>query len=100
MFRLKVLLNIPVLVDFTGQACKACKVMKSRLENINKSIGDKIRIVYVLVNEQKDLTKKYKIMLIPTMVLLDATGREVWRLTGEIEEQKLINKIEKYLKAE
>lgn len=98
--RLASLLNIPVLIDFTGQACKACKVMKGRLENINRSFGDRVRIVYILVNEQKDLTKKYKIMLIPTLVLIDTDGREIWRSVGEIEEPKLINKLEEYLRAE
>ncbi len=94
----KSLLSLPVLLDFTGQACKACKVMKARLEKINVSFGDRMRIVYVMVNEKKDLTKKYKIMLIPTLVLIDSSGKEIWRLTGEIEEQRLTNKIEEYLK--
>jgi thioredoxin 1 len=79
-------LNLPLLLDFTGPKCKSCKVMKARLTQAAPDFEGRVRIVLVDVNVQKDLTKKYKIMLIPTLVFIDKNGEEIDRHIGQMEE--------------
>lgn len=84
---------LPVLLDFTGAKCKACKIMKSRLEKIGKGFDGKVRIVTVDVNKEKDLTKEFKVMIVPTLVFINREGKEVVRFSGEMEERALKAKL-------
>ena len=96
--KLNNLIRLPLLVDFSGPRCKACKTMKSRLQNVRKRFSDIARVVYIDVNTHKGLTKKYKIMLIPTLVFIDQNGKEVCRMVGEVEEQVVDKKLNELLK--
>ena len=50
------------------------------------------------VNKEKELTKKYKILLIPTLIFLDKTGKEVYRKAGLMEEKAMSAKLEELIK--
>lgn len=95
--RLREIIGITVLFDFTGMKCKACKVMKTRLNAIMLEYLNRVRIVLVDVNSQKDLTREYKIMLIPTLIFIDSSGVEVARHTGEMEEFAIKEKLAELL---
>ncbi|UCC11776.1 MAG: thioredoxin fold domain-containing protein [candidate division WOR-3 bacterium] len=79
-------MSLPILFDFTGPKCKSCKVMKARLTEVAPDFTGKVRIVLVDVNVQKDFTRKFKIMLIPTLIFIDKTGTEISRHVGQMEE--------------
>lgn len=82
-------LKLPVLLDFTGSRCKACKVMKPRLIKIAPDYKGKVRIVFIDVSKEKELTKEYRIMLIPTLVFINRDGKTVSLRSGETEERVL-----------
>jgi len=90
--------NVPVLLDFTGAVCKACKVMKLRLQSIANDVVGTARIVIVDVNRQKDFSRRYKIMLVPTLVFIDSSGNETARHTGEMEVYAVRATLDKLLK--
>ena len=89
LFELIEEIDIPVLLDFTGPKCKACKTMKNRLPNIAADYKGRVRIVFVDANQEKDLVKKYKIMLIPTLVFIARNGEEIDRHIGDMEERTI-----------
>jgi len=89
--------NMPILADFTGAQCKICKIMKARLAKIDEEYKDRVRIVMVNVNTQKELTRQYQIMLIPTLVFIDRGGNEVSRNVGEMEEMAVKTKLDELL---
>ncbi|HEX7319126.1 MAG TPA: thioredoxin family protein [bacterium] len=89
--------NKPVLADFTGAQCKICKIMKARLAKIDEEYSDRVRIILVNVNTQKELTKQYQIMLIPTLVFIDRGGKEMHRNVGEMEEKAVKTKLDELL---
>lgn len=89
--------NKPILADFSGATCKICKIMKTRLAKINEEYKDRIKIIIVDVNKQRELTKQYKIMLIPTLVFIDRSGKEVDRRVGEMEEKAVKTKLNELL---
>ncbi|MDD2889827.1 MAG: thioredoxin family protein [bacterium] len=90
--------RIPMLMDFGGNRCKNCIITKKRLEKIEKKFKGKAKIISIDVNKEKELTKKYKILLIPTLVFLDKTGKEVYRKTGLMEEKAMSTKLEELTK--
>jgi thiol-disulfide isomerase/thioredoxin len=91
---LRTLIDVPVLFDFTGASCKSCLVMKQRLESVAKNVQGSARVVIIDVNSQKEYSKKFKIMLIPTLVFIDIEGNEVDRHVGEMEAQTVISQLD------
>jgi len=81
---------VPVLFDFTGASCKSCKVMKDRLAAVAEDVKGSVRVVVIDVTSQKDYSRQFKIMLIPTLVFIDRDGKEVDRHVGEMEIQAVI----------
>ncbi|MFA5032972.1 MAG: thioredoxin family protein [bacterium] len=90
--------RMPILMDFGGNRCKNCIITKKRLEKIEKKFRGKAKIISIDVNKEKELTKKYKILLIPTLVFLDKNGKEVYRKTGLMEEKAMSTKLEELTK--
>ena len=90
-------IDLPVLLDFTGPKCKACKTMKTRLPDIASDYKGKLRIVFVDANKERDLVKKYKVMLIPTLVFITRSGEEVERHIGDMEERTIRAKLDELM---
>jgi len=91
-------LALPLLFDFTGPTCKSCKVMKARLDQVAPDFAGKVRIVLIDVNVQKEITKTYKIMLIPTLIFIDKNGVEIDRHVGQMEEQTIRSELADLIK--
>lgn len=58
-----------VLVDFFATWCGPCRMMGMTLEEIEKEVGDKVKIVKVDVDEDENLARRFGIMSIPTLLL-------------------------------
>lgn len=63
--------KIPVLVDFYADWCGPCKMMSPILDEISQEFEGKIKIAKVNVDDNPDLSSKYKIMSIPNMILFE-----------------------------
>ncbi|HEX7320491.1 MAG TPA: thioredoxin family protein [bacterium] len=74
--------KLPSMVDFGAGTCMPCIQMKPIIEELQKELKNKANILLIDVNEQQVLTRKYKIMLIPTQIFFDATGVEIYRHVG------------------
>lgn len=84
----------PVLVDFYATWCGPCKMMHPILENVKARVGNKARIVKIDVNEQQALAMKYQIQAVPTLMLFKG-GKQVWRQSGVVQSNELVELIEK-----
>lgn len=71
----------PVVVDFWAEWCGPCKVLGPVLEEVSKEIGDKVEIVKLNVDDSRELTAKYGIRGIPTMIMFK-NGQLVSTLVG------------------
>lgn len=61
--------TLPVLVDYWAEWCGPCKMISPILEEIAASYQGKLRIAKVNVDENAQLTQKYGIRSIPTLML-------------------------------
>jgi len=72
----------PTLAEFGSNKCIPCKMMKPILENLAIIYEDKLNVVIVEVYERMSLARQYKIMTIPTQILFDENGQEIYRHIG------------------
>jgi thioredoxin 1 len=78
----------PVVVDFWAEWCGPCKMIAPALDEIAASLGAKVKIVKLNVDENPDTAAKYGIMSIPTLMIFKS-GELSSRQVGAAPKQKL-----------
>src|SRR3984893_3694744 len=78
----------PVVVDFWAEWCGPCKMIAPALEEIAGSLGDKVKIVKLNVDESPATAQTYGIMSIPTLMMFK-NGELASRQVGAAPKQKL-----------
>jgi len=62
--------NRLVLVDFYANWCGPCKMMAPIIEELNKELAGKVKVLKVDVDQENELSRKYQITAIPTLILI------------------------------
>jgi thioredoxin 1 len=78
----------PVVVDFWAEWCGPCRMIAPALEEIAGTMGNKVKIVKLNVDENPATAAKYGIMSIPTLMLFK-NGELASRQVGAAPKQKL-----------
>lgn len=86
----------PVLVDFYADWCGPCKMMKPVLEQLSKKEGDRLRVLKVDVDRNREAANAYQIQSIPTMILFHK-GKILWRTAGAMSLPQLTATLNKFL---
>ena len=80
-----------VLIDFNATWCGPCRMLKPIIEEV-ASKQDNVKIVAVDVDDNEDIAKKYGVMSIPCLVLIE-NGEEIKRNVGFIPEEEVFKMI-------
>jgi thioredoxin 1 len=72
----------PRLLELGSMRCQACLEMAKVLDALRASQGAKLQVDFIDVFEQPEAGDRYKISLIPTQILYDNAGKEIFRHTG------------------
>ncbi len=88
------------VVELSGNGCKPCLRMDTVLSKIAKVYAGKVKIItYKLVNDSTMVIAKYfGVNMIPTQIVLNKNGLEVFRHTGFFSEKEFIIILNEYLK--
>ena len=84
----------PTLVDFYANWCGPCKMMTPIIEETKSELGDKANVLKVNVDDNKEVSVKYNVRSIPTVILFK-NGNPVWRHSGVVQKNVLINEVNK-----
>ena len=60
-----------VLVDFWATWCNPCKMMHPVLEELEKDIGENIKIVKIDIDKEPELAANFGVMSIPTFIVFE-----------------------------
>lgn len=85
-----------VLVEFFATWCIHCKHMAPIVEQIKKDLTGKAEVIQIDVDKEPETTDAQKVEAYPTFIIYKE-GREMWRNSGEMSAQALLNTVKSYL---
>ena len=87
--------NKLVLIDFYAQWCPPCKMLAPILEEVQKAMQD-VLIVKIDVDQNEAISRKFKIMSIPNMILFK-DGEMVESVVGLKDQTYIMEMIRKHM---
>jgi len=83
----------PAFVDFGAAGCCGPDKMQPVIEAVGEKFKDKLVVLYVEAKEHQVLADRYAISSIPTQVLFDKDGKEVFRHNGLMSEDEIAEQL-------
>ncbi len=76
--------NLVTFIDLGSVKCIACKMMEPVIEKLREKYKGKVNVIFydVWTEQGKPYAYKYRIKMIPTQIILNKNGKEVFRHTG------------------
>ncbi len=88
--------GVPVLVDFWAPWCGPCKTIGPVVEELAQEYGDRLKVVKVNVDDNKEAAMKYGVKGIPNLIVFK-DGELQEQIIGARGKQELAEVIDKVL---
>jgi thioredoxin 1 len=85
-----------VLVDFWAPWCGPCKMIAPVLEELDKEIGDRMKIAKVNVDDNPESASRFGVMSIPTLIIFK-NGEPVDKIIGFQSKEALKSVVSRHL---
>lgn len=86
-----------VLLNFSAEWCAPCQELKPIIEKIEKDQANKLKVVKIDADQNRELMKVLNVKGIPQLTLY-FKGEEVWKNIGILSETEILNQIKKVSK--
>jgi thioredoxin 1 len=87
--------GLPTLLYFTADYCAPCKFQQTPVvEQLSAKFGDAVIIKKYDVSQDPELASRYKVLTVPTTVVLDRRGRVAHINYGVTEQAKLESQLQ------
>lgn len=90
--------SLPVLVDVWAPWCGPCRQVSPALEKLAGELAGRLKLVKVNADDNPDVSRRFEVQAIPTLVLLDH-GEVVDKQIGALPEHQLRSWLEPRLPA-
>ena len=87
---------VPVLVDFWAAWCGPCKAIAPTVDQMAVEYAGKLKVVKVDVDANMEVSNRYGIMSIPSLVLFK-NGQMVEKIVGALPKPAVVSKIQPHL---
>ncbi len=96
-----ILLNSPeeiTFLEFGSTNCRACKMMEFVMDSIRLKFKDNVKVEFynVTIDNGKLYADYFNIDVIPTQVLLDKSGKEIFRHIGYLSSEEITKELRSY----
>jgi thioredoxin 1 len=71
-----------LIVEFGGEHCIPCRAMQPILQDLQVALGSKAKVHNFWIQENPEVARRFKIMVMPTQVVFNQKGEEVLRHQG------------------
>lgn len=92
----KILPDGTVLVEFYATWCPHCHRMMPVVEQIKELLAGQVAVTQLDIEQNRELADVLGAHSIPTFIVFK-DGEEMWRQTGEIDGDVLLNKIQQFV---
>ena len=83
---------LPRLVDLGATQCMQCKMMAPVLEDLKTAYAGQMQVDFIDVWDHPEAGEEYGIRMIPTQILYDAQGKELFRHEGFFPKEDILAK--------
>lgn len=87
--------NRPQLIKFTSNMCGECKRVEPVVNNVMEKYQDTVQYIVIPVQVDnrynQEMIAKYRVTLVPTIILRDKNQKVVKRIEGYVDEKTLDN---------
>ena len=87
--------GMPHFVEMGSDSCHSCQVMGRTLYKVHKQ-NPTYNMSFVNVKKERQAAFDMKIRMIPTQLIFDKKGKEVYRHVGVLSASKLMGVLKKY----
>ncbi len=81
------------LVDLGAKTCIPCKMMAPILAKLEKQYAGKAAVIFLDVQENPELIKRFGLSAIPTQIFFDKDGKGVLRHRGFMSEEAIVKQL-------
>jgi thioredoxin 1 len=79
--------GVPLIVEFGGETCIPCMKMQPVLKDLRARLGTRASVSNFWIQPNPEVARRHQIMVMPTQIIFDAKGREIFRHMGYFAQQ-------------
>ncbi len=85
--------DLPRLLDLGSHTCTPCRMMVPELDALSDEYAGVVNVEFIDVNENPNTAEPYGIRLIPTQIIFDSDGNELFRHEGYMSREDMTAKL-------
>ncbi|MHB8994149.1 MAG: thioredoxin family protein [Armatimonadota bacterium] len=88
--------GLPQLIELYSPTCSHCQRMMPIIDKVRTQLQGKAEVVAINIMKDTAAADKYQVSAIPTLIFLNAAGKEIFRHVGEYPEAELQAKLREF----